>query len=49
LIHLVRNAADHGIESPAQRVAAGKPPQGSVFLNAFHRGNQIVIQVRDDG
>jgi two-component system chemotaxis sensor kinase CheA len=49
LIHLVRNAADHGIESPAERVAAGKPPQGSVFLNAFHRGNQIVIQVRDDG
>ncbi|MCA9261165.1 MAG: chemotaxis protein CheA, partial [Planctomycetales bacterium] len=49
LIHLVRNAADHGIETPEDRVAAGKPPRGVVSLDAFHQGNQIVIQVRDDG
>ncbi len=49
LIHLVRNAADHGIESPADREAAGKPAQGTVTLDAFHRGNQIHIHVSDDG
>lgn len=49
LIHLVRNAADHGIEPPEERVAAGKPPEGTITLDAFHRGNRIVIQVRDDG
>ncbi len=49
LTHLVRNAVDHGIESPAERVAAGKPPQGTVRLNAFHQGNQIVIEITDDG
>ena len=49
LIHLVRNAADHGIESPSDREAAGKPAQGTVTLDAFHRGNQIHIRVRDDG
>ncbi len=49
LIHMVRNSADHGIESPAQRIAAGKPAQGTVTLDAFHRGNRVVIQVRDDG
>lgn len=49
LIHLVRNAADHGIESPEDRAAAGKPAKGCVALDAFHQGNQIVIQVRDDG
>ena len=49
LIHMVRNSADHGIESPAQRVAAGKPAQGTVTLDAFHRGNRVIIQVRDDG
>ena len=49
LIHLVRNSADHGIESPEDREAAGKPPPGPVTLDAFHRGNSIVIQVSDDG
>jgi two-component system chemotaxis sensor kinase CheA len=49
LIHLIRNSADHGIESPAERVAAGKPAQGRITLNAFHRGNRIVIRVSDDG
>ena len=49
LIHLIRNSADHGIESPEDRVAAGKNPQGTITLNAFHRGNRIVIQITDDG
>jgi two-component system chemotaxis sensor kinase CheA len=49
LVHLVRNSADHGIELPDQREAAGKPRQGTVTLDAFHRGNSIVIEVRDDG
>lgn len=49
LVHLVRNSADHGIEPPDQREAAGKPRQGTVTLEAFHRGNSIVIEVRDDG
>ena len=49
LIHLVRNAADHGIEAPDVRRQSGKPEQGTITLNAFHRGNSIVIQVSDDG
>jgi two-component system chemotaxis sensor kinase CheA len=49
LIHMVRNSADHGIEAPAVREANGKPRRGVVTLDAFHRGNRIVIQVRDDG
>jgi two-component system chemotaxis sensor kinase CheA len=49
LIHMVRNSADHGIESPSERIAAGKPARGNITLNAFHRGNHIVIQVSDDG
>lgn len=49
LTHLVRNALDHGIESPEQRIAAGKPAQGSVQLNAFHQSGHIVIQIADDG
>lgn len=49
LIHLIRNSADHGIESPDDRIAAGKNPQGTITLNAFHRGNRIVIQITDDG
>jgi len=49
LVHLVRNSVDHGIESPEVREAAGKPRQGTVTLDAFHRGNSIVIEVRDDG
>ncbi len=49
LVHLVRNSADHGIELPDEREAAGKPRQGTVTLEAFHRGNSIVIEVRNDG
>ena len=49
LAHLVRNAVDHGIESPSERIAAGKPVQGTVVLNSYHQGNQIVIEVSDDG
>jgi two-component system chemotaxis sensor kinase CheA len=49
LTHLVRNAADHGIEMPDVRVAAGKPALGTVTLAAAHQGGSIVIEVRDDG
>jgi two-component system chemotaxis sensor kinase CheA len=49
LIHMVRNSADHGIEMPEVREAAGKPREGTIRLDAFHRGNSIVIQVIDDG
>jgi two-component system chemotaxis sensor kinase CheA len=49
LTHLVRNCLDHGIESPEQRLAAGKPEQGQVILNAFHDSGHIVIEVEDDG
>ncbi len=49
LAHLVRNAISHGIESPAEREAAGKPAQGTLKLDAYHQGNHIVIEVRDDG
>lgn len=49
LTHLVRNAADHGIELPAERTAAGKNPTGRITLSAQHRGGSIVIEVRDDG
>ncbi len=49
LTHLVRNSCDHGIEMPAERVAKGKPEQGTVTLVASHQGGSIVIEVRDDG
>ena len=49
LTHLVRNAIGHGIETAAERVAAGKRPQGSLRLAAYHQGNQVVIEVSDDG
>ncbi|MDX1587907.1 MAG: chemotaxis protein CheA [Oleiphilaceae bacterium] len=49
LTHLVRNACDHGIESPAVRSGKGKPPQGTVRLNAYHESGAIVIEVSDDG
>ena len=49
LTHLVRNAIDHGIESPAARVAAGKDPCGTVTLRAYHQGGVIVLEVADDG
>lgn len=49
LMHLVRNAVDHGIEPAAQRRAAGKPEEGRVVLEASHRGNQVQIRIVDDG
>jgi two-component system chemotaxis sensor kinase CheA len=49
LVHMVRNAIDHGIERPEARVAAGKPETGELHLKAFHQGSNIVIELRDDG
>ena len=49
LIHMIRNSADHGIETAAARVAAGKPAHGTITLRAFHQGGFIVIQIADDG
>jgi chemotaxis protein histidine kinase CheA len=49
LTHLVRNAVDHGIESPELRVAAGKPVEGLLSLRAFHEGGQVNIEISDDG
>jgi two-component system chemotaxis sensor kinase CheA len=49
LIHLIRNALDHGLETPEQRLAAGKSRTGTVVLSAAHEGNQIVISIKDDG
>jgi two-component system chemotaxis sensor kinase CheA len=49
LAHLVRNSVDHGIESAEERINAGKPAQGTITLDAYHQGNQIVIEINDDG
>lgn len=49
LTHLVRNSCDHGVELPAERLAAGKPETGTITLSAAHQGGSIVIEVRDDG
>jgi two-component system chemotaxis sensor kinase CheA len=49
LVHLVRNSIDHGIELPAERLAAGKPAEGLVHLNAYHKGGNINIVISDDG
>ncbi|MBL8333304.1 MAG: chemotaxis protein CheW [Rubrivivax sp.] len=49
LTHLVRNSCDHGIETPAERLAKGKPETGTITLVASHQGGSIVIEVRDDG
>jgi two-component system, chemotaxis family, sensor histidine kinase and response regulator PixL len=49
LLHLVRNAFDHGIEPPAIRQQSGKPKQGEIKINAYHRGRFLAIEVRDDG
>ena len=49
LTHLIRNAIDHGIESPVDRIAAGKPAQGLLTLRAYHAGGQVVVEVTDDG
>lgn len=49
LVHLVRNSLDHGIETPAARIEAGKSETGVIELSAFHQGGNIVIQIKDDG
>ena len=49
LVHMLRNAVDHGLETPVDRVAAGKAPTGTVSLSARHAGSSVVIEVRDDG
>jgi two-component system chemotaxis sensor kinase CheA len=49
LVHLVRNALDHGLEMPNERKAAGKSPQGTVSLKAYHQGGNVVIELTDDG
>jgi len=49
LTHMVRNSADHGLETPADRRAAGKPEKGTITLAAYHEGGHIIIEVRDDG
>ncbi|PYE52179.1 chemotaxis protein CheA [Paenibacillus barcinonensis] len=49
LVHLLRNAVDHGVESISERIAAGKPEMGTVNLRAFHSGNHVFIEIEDDG
>jgi two-component system chemotaxis sensor kinase CheA len=49
LTHLVRNAVSHGIEPAEQRRSQGKPPRGKIRLNAYHQGNQVVVEISDDG
>jgi two-component system chemotaxis sensor kinase CheA len=49
LVHLVRNAIDHGIETPEVRLAAGKPAHGVIELSAYHKGGNVIVEVRDDG
>jgi two-component system chemotaxis sensor kinase CheA len=49
LTHMVRNAVDHGIEPPAERLARGKPAEGRLILHAFHEGGKVVIELSDDG
>ncbi len=49
LVHMIRNSADHGIEPPGLRAAAGKPARGTITLRAFHQGGFVVIRIQDDG
>jgi len=49
LVHLVRNALDHGLESPKERQAAGKPQEGHLWLRAYHKGGNVVIDIEEDG
>ncbi|MBN1980169.1 MAG: chemotaxis protein CheA [Chitinivibrionales bacterium] len=49
LIHMVRNSVDHGIESPQERLAAGKPEHGTICLKAYHKAGSVVIEIGDDG
>ena len=48
-MHLLRNSADHGLESAEVRAQRGKPEVGSIFLDAYQDGNNVIIEVRDDG
>jgi two-component system chemotaxis sensor kinase CheA len=49
LMHILRNAIDHGIESPTERTSKGKPPAGQISISAFQKGNHVVIEIDDDG
>ena len=49
LVHLIRNAVDHGIEPESERVPKGKPAKGRVTLRAYHKGNSVAIEIEDDG
>ena len=49
LIHMIRNAVDHGVEKPGQRESSGKPAKGLIHLRAFHQGGNVVIEIEDDG
>ncbi len=49
MVHLVRNAVDHGVESTADRIAAGKPASATITLNAYHQGGNVVVEISDDG
>ena len=49
LTHMLRNSADHGLETPAERRAAGKPEAGQILLNAYHQAQHIIIEISDDG
>ena len=49
LVHIIRNAIDHGLEPPQERLATGKPPEGTIHLSACHAGADVLVEVRDDG
>jgi two-component system chemotaxis sensor kinase CheA len=49
MVHMIRNSVDHGLETPAERQAAGKSPEGEICLRAFHRGGNIIVEISDDG
>ncbi|MBW1666431.1 MAG: chemotaxis protein CheA [Deltaproteobacteria bacterium] len=49
MVHMIRNSVDHGLETPQEREKAGKPRRGSIFLRAYHKGGDIVIEIEDDG
>jgi two-component system chemotaxis sensor kinase CheA len=49
LTHIIRNSVDHGVESPADRIAAGKPAEGVIHMRAYHEGGQVNIEIQDDG
>ena len=49
LIHIIRNSADHGIEKPEERISKGKDKAGNIWLRAYQDGNNVVIEVADDG